>query len=210
MPRAVVFVVFQQLHEEKRVLEVGLAEAEILVVSAKFLVVQVDVKQLAHLDRLRDMMDEIQPGHVLVGDFGIHAAHLGMIQRRNQRQIRSRDGEIHMPARLVRLGLERELVAELLADAVFAQEIDRLAESLDRIDRVLGRIRFDAFAAAPEDVNLRAAFRAEFHRPHRLLNRISANPRIVAGERAILEDRIGEQIRRRHRHDQAVCPSGPF
>ena len=28
--------------------------------------------------------------------------------------------------------------------------------------------------------------------------------RVVAGERAVLEDRIGEQIRRRHRHDQAV------
>ncbi len=65
-------------------------------------------------------------------------------------------------------------------------------------------IAFDAFAAAPEDINLRAQFGAEIHRPHRLLNRVSADFGVVAGERAVLEDRIGEEIGRRHRDDQAV------
>ncbi len=60
-------------------LEVRLAEAEILVVSSEFLVVQIDVEELAHLNCLGDVMDEIQPGHVFVGDFGIHAAHFRMI-----------------------------------------------------------------------------------------------------------------------------------
>ena len=87
---------------------------------------------------------------------------------------------------------------------VFAEEVDRLAESLDRFDRVLGGVAFDAFAAAPEDVDLRAELRPEIHRPHRLLNRVSADAGVVAGERAVLEDRIGEEIGRRHRDDQAV------
>ena len=46
VPRAVVADVLQQLHEEERALDVGRPEAEILVVAAQLLVVQVDVEQL--------------------------------------------------------------------------------------------------------------------------------------------------------------------
>ena len=57
-----------------------------------------------------------------------------------------------MPARLIRLGLEREAIAVLVGDRVFAQKVDRLAEPLDRLDGRLGRVRFHALASAPEDV----------------------------------------------------------
>ena len=121
-------------------------------------------------------MDEIQAGHVLVGDFGVHAAHLGMIQRRDQREIRSGDGEIHVPARLVGLGFEGELVAVLLLRCEYSQR--KLIASRKRLIASTGFLvasRFDALAAAPEDVDLRAELGAEVHRAHRLLDRVGAD-----------------------------------
>jgi hypothetical protein len=55
--------VFQQLDQEKGLLDVLGAESEVLVVSAGLLRSEVDVEQLARLQRLGDVMDGIQPGH---------------------------------------------------------------------------------------------------------------------------------------------------
>jgi hypothetical protein len=44
---AVVFLLFEELDEEERGLDIRSAEAEILVIAAKLLVVQVDVEELA-------------------------------------------------------------------------------------------------------------------------------------------------------------------
>src|SRR5258708_36784373 len=107
-----------------------------------------------------------------------------------------------MPTRVVGFGLESETVAVLLLDRVVAQEVDRLAEPLERLDRVPGRIALHALPAAPEHVNLRAQFRAKIHRPHRLLDRISADAGVVPGEGAVFEARIGKGIRSRHRTSQ--------
>ena len=51
--RAVVADVLEELHQEERGARVGGAEAEVLVVAARILVVQVDVEQLAGFPRLR-------------------------------------------------------------------------------------------------------------------------------------------------------------
>ena len=80
----------------------------------------------------------------------------------------------------------------------------RVAEALDRLDGVLGGVYFGPLASAPEHVRARAQLDAEVHRPHRLLERVRADARVVRRERAVLEDRIGEQVRRRHRHGHAV------
>ncbi len=74
------------------------------------------MEELARLERRRDLVDEVQAGHVLVGHFGVHAAHLRMLQRWDEGEVRAGDGEIHMPARLIRLGLEGEFVAVFLID----------------------------------------------------------------------------------------------
>ena len=53
----------------------------------------------------------------------------------------------------------------------------RLAEPLDRLDRILRRVDFGALAAAPEHVGPRAQLHAEVHRAHRLLQRVGADAR---------------------------------
>ena len=64
-------------------------------------------------------------------------------------------------------------------------------------------VGFGALAAAPEHVDLRAELHAEVDAAHRLLQGVGADARVVGGERAVLEDRIAEQVGRRHRHGQA-------
>src|SRR5437016_2257402 len=110
----------------------------------------------------------------------IYAAHFGMIEGGDEREIRSRDRKINVPARFIRLGLKRKSIAILLADRIFAEEIDGLAKTLDGFDGVLRRIRFHALAPAPEHINLRAKLGPQVHRPHRFLDGESANPRVVA------------------------------
>ena len=60
-----------------------------------------------------------------------------------------------------------------------------------------------AFAPAPEDVDLGAELHAQVDGVHGLLQGIGAHLGVVAGEGAILEDRVAEQVGGRHRHDQA-------
>ena len=58
-------------------------------------------------------------------------------------------------------------------------------------------------APAPEDVHLCAQFHAEVNGVHRLLQGIRPHFRVVAGERAIFESRMGEEVGGRHRDDEA-------
>ena len=100
-------------------------------------------------------------------------------------------------------GSSAKLQVVPLGDRVLAEEIDRLAEALQALQRILGGVGLHALAPAPEDVDLRAKLDAEVDRAHRLLQRIGAHARVVGGERAILEGGIGEEVGRRHRHDEA-------
>ena len=106
-------------------------------------------------------------------------------------------------ARFVGLGLERELELVALRDRVLAEEVERVAEPLDRFLRVLARVRLGAFASAPEHVRLGAELDAEVHRAHGLLERVRADARVVARERAVAKHRVAEQVGRRHRHAHA-------
>jgi alanine racemase len=210
MARAVVLVVFQQFDEEEGVFEVGAAEAQILIVSAEFLIVEVDVEKFFGFDGGGDLVNEIQTGHVFVRHLRIDAAHLRMVEGGDERQVAAGNGEIDMAARLVGLGLEGEFVSESPVDAVLAEEVDGFAEALDGFDGGFGGVGFGAFAAAPEDVNLRAAFGAEFHGPHGFLDGIGADLGVVAGERAVFEDRIAEEVGGGHGDEKAVGIEGLF
>ena len=87
---------------------------------------------------------------------GIDADHLRMIERGDEGQHAADGRQIQVAARLVRLRLDGELDVVALAEDVFAQEVERLAEPLGRLDRILAGVDLDALAAAPEDEDLRA------------------------------------------------------
>ena len=108
------------------------------------------------------------------------------------------------PARLVRLRLEREAHVVALIAHMAAEEVERLAEALESVDRRLGRPDFAAFPSAPEHIHRRPELSPEIDRTHRLLDRESPHGGIVGREGAVLEDRVREQVRRRHRHADAA------
>jgi hypothetical protein len=56
------------------------AEAQVLVVAAEGLVVEVDVEELARVLCLGHCVHEVEPRHVLVRHLGVDADHLGVIE----------------------------------------------------------------------------------------------------------------------------------
>src|SRR5579875_1216957 len=62
--RAIVVLIFQQLDEEEHALDVLGSKADVLVEARPALVVEVDVEELARVQRLRHSMDEIQACHI--------------------------------------------------------------------------------------------------------------------------------------------------
>ena len=109
-----------------------------------------------------------------------------------------------MPAWFVGFGLEREAVAEAFIRVVFAQEIQRIAEPLGGDDGVFDSVRFRALTPAPHHVGLRAELGSQLHRPHGFLHGVRADLGVVAGEGAVLEDRVAEQIGGGHGHLELV------
>ena len=57
------------------------AETEVLIVAARLLVVEVDVKELPRIERLGDAVGEIEPRHRIVRDLRIDPDHLRMVER---------------------------------------------------------------------------------------------------------------------------------
>ena len=156
------------------------------------------MEELVGPQRLADGVVEAQPRHRLVGDLGVHADHLGALERGDEVQ-RVADGrQEDVPARLVGLGLDRELEVVAVVDDVVAEDVDRLAVALQRVARVLRHARLGALAAAPEDVDLGAQLGGDVDEVHRLADRRAADPAVVGGERAVLERGVAEEVRRRH------------
>ena len=90
------------------------AEAQILVEAAGLLPVEIDVEELARLERLGDAVREVEPGHRVVRDLGVEADHVRMIERVDERQHVADRRQEDVAARLVGLGLERELEVVVL------------------------------------------------------------------------------------------------
>ncbi len=85
--------------------------------------------------------------------------------------------QVDVAARLVGLGLQRELQVVLLVAHVVAEEVERVAEALQASSGFLAASVSDALAAAPEDVDLRAQLDAQVDGAHRLLQRVGAHLR---------------------------------
>ena len=131
VPRAVVgrgaarTAVLEQVDEEERAQQVAVAEHEVLVELRAVLAVEVDVEELALPQRLRDAVHEVEVGHLLVPDLGVHADHVGVLEGRDEGQRVPDRRQQDVAARLVRLGLEREAQAVAAVDRRTAPGVSR-------------------------------------------------------------------------------------
>jgi hypothetical protein len=167
------------------------------------------VKQFPGFERLGDDMVDVEANHVFMGDLGVDADHVRVVEGADEGQITRRRGEVQIAPWFVRLRLERKPEVVLSVADVGAQEIQRLSDSPESLDGVLRGVDLGALPAAPEDVEAGAQLDAEINGAHRLLQRVGADVRIVRGERAIAKDGIREEIRRRHWHAQPGVGDGP-
>ena len=123
--------VLEQLDQEQAVLDADRAEAEVLVVAADALAVQVDVEELPGPQRLRHRVQEAEPRHRLVGDLGVHADHLRVAEPLDERERVAHRRQEDVAARLVRLRLDPEAHVVAAVDHVLAAEVDGLAIALE-------------------------------------------------------------------------------
>jgi hypothetical protein len=195
--------VLEQVDEREGVEDVAVAEDEVLVELRAVLAVQVDVEQLALPQRLGDGVREVEVGHLLVADLGVHAEQLGVVELSDERDGVADGRQEDVAARLVRLGLQREAQAVAAGLGVLGERVQALAVALERRLHVLGGGDLRALAATPHDVGLRAELGGEVHVAHDLAQGVAAHVAPVAGEPALLEDRVREQVRGHHRHDEA-------
>src|SRR2546421_8671579 len=149
-------------------------------------------------------MHKVQSCHQVVRHFGIKANHLRMIKRVDEAEHMADGGEIDIGAWLVRLRLQSEAHLVPVLHHILAQEVDRIAHTLDRYHRVLPGICFGTFTSTPEDIGGCAQFGTQVNCSHRLLQGKSAYRWIVRGESSIFENRMEEKVRRCHRHDHAI------
>ncbi len=177
-------------------------EDEVLVVLDAALAVEVDVEELAVVQRLRDAGREVEPRHLLVPDLGVEADELGVLQLVDERE-RVTDGrEQDVAARLVRLRLDREADAVALVEHVLAEQVDGLLVAGERGAHVLRGVVLRAFAATPHHERLGAEFGGEVDLPDHLAERVAAHGAVVGGEPAILEDGRAEEVGGDHRDSE--------
>ena len=146
---------------------------------------------------------EVQPGHLLVPDLGVEPDELGVLERGDERQRVADRGQQDVAARLVRLGLDREPDVVALVDDVLGEQVHGLAVAVEGGPDVLGRVVLGALAAAPHHVGLGAQLGGQVEVAQHLAQREAAHVAVVAGEAAVLEHRVGEQVGGHHRDDQA-------
>ena len=69
--RTLVACLLEQLDEKEQRLDRLRPEAQILIEAARLLIVEIDVEELAGLDRLGDGMKEVEARHLLVATSGL-------------------------------------------------------------------------------------------------------------------------------------------
>ena len=129
--------------------------------------------------------------------------HLVVFELGDERQRVTDGGQQDVAAGLVRLRLDREPHAVALVDGVLGEQVDPFPVPVEGGADVLGEVDLGAFPAAPEHVDLRAQLGGQIHVLHHLAQRVPAHATVVAGEAAVLEHRVAEQVGRHHRDDHA-------
>src|SRR5690606_29070930 len=198
-----VTAVFQHLDQEERLLDVFRSKTQVLVEAADLLIVEVDVEELAHLKGLGDDVMERKARHGLVGKLGVGAYHIGVIERRDEGEVRTRGREENVAPRLVGLGLQGKLHVVTFVDDVFAQVVDGLAGALDSFHRVFRGVDLRALAPAPKDEDLAAQLSRKIDGLDGLAERVAAHFGNVAGKGAVLEDRVKKEVGRPHHKREA-------
>ena len=130
-------------------------KAEILIVTANVLVIQVDVEEFARVPRLGNRMHKVEPGHHLVGKFWVDTHHLWVVESGDKAEHGTGGGQVNVTTGLIRFGFQGKLVAIALIDIVFTEKVERLAEPLAGVKGTLARVGLGPFAATPEDIDLR-------------------------------------------------------
>ena len=134
--------------------------------------------------------------------FGVHAYHLGVVQRLDKGEHGADGGQVEVAAWLVGLRLQGKTQPVALILDVACKKVEYLPKPLQRIERTFAGICLGALSPTPDDVRLGAQFGAQVDGAHGLLQRIGAHSRVVAREGPVAEGGVGEQIRGCHRHDQ--------
>ena len=147
-------------------------------------------------------------GHLLVAHLGVEADEVAVVEARDERE-RVADGrQEDVAAGLVRLRLERDPQVVALALDVGGDGVDALGVALVRGVEVLRGVVLGALAAAPHDERLRAQLGGEVDVAEDLAQAVPAHAAVVRGERAVLEDRVGEGVRGDHLHLDARVRQG--
>ena len=150
---------------------------------------------------LGDAVRVVQRRHLLVAGFRVDADHVRVLALVDERDGMPDRGQQDVPARLVRLRLDREFQSVALVDRVLGEHVDALPVPVQGGPDVLGEVDLGAFPAAPEHVDLGAQLGSQIHVAHDLAERVPADGAVVGGEPAVLEHRIAEQVGGDHRHD---------
>jgi hypothetical protein len=123
----------------ERPARIARTEAEVLVVARPGLAVEVDVEELAVPKRLRQPVRVVQAGHLLMPDLRVEPDQLrvGQLVDEGQRVPDRRQQDV--PARLVRLRLDREADVIAPVEDVLPEDVERLLAAVKRRPDVLGR-----------------------------------------------------------------------
>jgi hypothetical protein len=140
---------------------------------------------------------------MLVADLGVHACHLGVLERLDEGDRVAERGQQDVAAGLVGLGLDREAQVVALVEHVLREHVDALLVARQGRLHVLGGVVLGALAAAPHDEGLGAQLGGEVDVAEHLAEREAADAAVVGGEAAVLEDGCAEEVGRHHRHDDA-------
>ena len=179
-----------------------MAEHEVLVELHPALGVQVDMEQLAVVQRLRNSRREVQPGHLLVPDLGIDPDQLGMLQGFDEGERMAECGQQDVAPRLVRLRFDGEADSVSLVDHIVAEQVDGFAVAFERTADVLGHVVLRTLPPTPHHEGFRAQFGGKVEVAEHLADREAAHGPVVAGEAAVLEHRMAEQVGGNHRDDE--------
>ena len=162
------------------------SEAEVLVVAADALRVEVDVEELPVPQRLGHRLVEGEPGHRLVGELGVEPDHVRPLERADEGQRMAHRRQEDVAPGLVGLGLDGEPQRVPPLTDVGAAQVDRLFVTVEGGAHVLGRVGLTPLAAAPEHVRRGAELDAEVDGLERLLDGQAADLGVVGGEGARL------------------------
>jgi len=146
---------------------------------------------------------EAQPAHRLVGEFGVHADHLGMLEALDEGQGMPDRREQDVATGLVGLGLHRESHVVAPLDDVGAEDVDRLCVAVEGGTDVLGRVGLAPLPPAPQHEHTRTELDAKVDGVEGLGHCVAAHGRVVGGERPLLEHGLVEEVGGDHRNPQS-------